>query len=320
MKWESVFSIQPVWLTFIGMALAAVFICWHAGSLHPLKHRLLRLFISRDDIEDRFMKQVLAESSALSALKLTYGIRVRTIKDAKRIIGRANSLNLPLRQIGLAGSAFDTETFTVVADKRPHSSVAWLTSLGLVISFLLLITFTLAANETRLLATLKETNTWIWLGKEDAQLARTTFSKNPAFIVKADCKGNQPTVGGKSRTAPSAPSRRESSTASNPRFDSRDKGILCQIWQDSTLQSELDASVREQRATFWLVAALMAVAGVFCINLLRHTAAVRLLEHMRGIGKVPVIGPAHTKRPRLIMTLRVGSWLSLHLRFASKAD
>ncbi|WP_325051197.1 DUF6216 family protein [Stenotrophomonas sp. MYb57] len=312
MKWESVYTMEPVWLTFIGLALAAGLICWLAGSLHPLKHRLLRLFISRDDIEDRFMKQALAESSALSVLELTYGVRAHTVKDAKRIIGRAHSLNVPLRQIGLAGTAFDTETFTIIANKRPHSIAVWLSFLGMVLCWALMIIFALGATESRLLATLKETDTWIWLGKEQAQLARTTFSGNPAFIRKTDCPLSEMPAAGLPPNGPS--SRKKPSATSDPRFNSEDKVILCRIWQDPSLLAALEAAVREQRVAFSLTAALMAAASLFFIYVQRHAAAVRLLERLRGVGSAALTRASRTRSPHLVMHLRVGSWFSCRLR------
>jgi hypothetical protein len=312
MKWEGVYTMEPLWLTFIGMALAAGLICWLAGSLHPLKHRLLRLFISRDDIEDRFMKQALAESSALSVLELTYGIRARTIKDAKRIIGRAQSLNLPLRQIGLAGTAFDTETFTVVAKKRPQSIAVWVSLAGMLLCWTLMITFILGATESRLLATLKETDTWIWLGTDQAQLARTTLSGNPATITKTTCPLSDMPAAGLSSDGTSE--RKKSLLSSDPRFNSKDNAILCRIWQDPSLRADLEDSVREQRVTFSLTAALMAGASLFFIYVQRHAAAVRLLERLRSVGNAPVTAPSKTRLPYLVMNLRAGSWFSCHLR------
>lgn len=107
----------------IGLVGAALHICWRAGSLHPLNNRLRRLFISRDDIQDPFVKKNLSDYSALTVFRLTYGIHAQTLADAKKIIGKAEARNVPLALVGLAGGRSISITLRSSIGNVPAESV-----------------------------------------------------------------------------------------------------------------------------------------------------------------------------------------------------
>lgn len=106
--------------SIIAFLLAAVFACWRSGSLHPINTRVLRLFISKDDIEDEVIRKNLADHSALAGFRMAHQIRAQTLKDAKALIAFSDLHNIPLKLIGHAGWAFDLKSH-VIHPKRVHS-------------------------------------------------------------------------------------------------------------------------------------------------------------------------------------------------------
>lgn len=67
--------------------------------------RLLRLFISKSDIEDAVISKHLSNQAALITFRMAFGIQSHTLRDAKKVANFAESKNISLNLIGKAGAA-----------------------------------------------------------------------------------------------------------------------------------------------------------------------------------------------------------------------
>lgn len=294
MNWDSIYSGAPEWLSVIGLVGAALHICWRAGSLHPLNNRLLRLFISRDDIQDPFVKKNLSDYSALTVFRLTYGIHAQTLADAKKIIGKAQARNVPLALAGLAGGAFDLDNFTVIDRKRPRGIGVALCGLMLFACFWLTLILAYGATEQRLLVSLNATGTWLWLGKDQAQIAKPTLSgERPIFSV-ASCTDT---------------SRAKHEDQDADGFGPADPDILCDIWADPRTSAELVRSVREQRLTFLFASAVLAWACLMLFDALRRAFAIRALARSLPQPSIRADAASGKSSYKLVMLLKCGDWL-----------
>jgi len=294
MNWDSIYSGAPEWFSALGLVAAALHICWRAGSLHPLNNRLLRLFISRDDIQDPFVKKNLSDYSALAVFRLTYGIPARTLVDAKKIIGKAQARNVPLDLVGLAGSAFDLDSFTVIEKKRPRGMGLALCGLMLFACFWLTWILAYGATEQRLLVSLNTTGTWLWLGKDQAQIAKPALSGERPILSVASC-------------ADTSKVKYEDQGAGG--FRPADPDILCDIWADPRTSAELMKSVREQRLTFLFASAFLAWTCLMLFDALRRAFAIRALARSLPQPSIQTDAPSGRSRYRLVMLLKCGAWL-----------
>ncbi|MEQ7925468.1 DUF6216 family protein [Xanthomonas citri pv. malvacearum] len=228
MEWLKFLTGEIAAGSLIVFLLAAALTCWRTGSLHPINTRVLRLFISKDDIEDTVIRQNLADHSALAAFRMAHQIRVQTLKDAKALIGFSDLHNIPLKLIGHAGWAFDLKNH-VIYPKRVHSK-GWL-----VLPFIAVVAFiffaailgVIAANDS-LLVTLKETHTRIFISETEAR-TQGLFSVGSDTLTLEQCK---------------SPVQKQ---AIPQTFDPRDLKILCQVWTDPALKTHLSKEVPKQR-------------------------------------------------------------------------
>ncbi|MGY0619577.1 DUF6216 family protein [Lysobacter sp. A378] len=302
MSWESIIAGIPALVSLAGFLLAALHICWRAGSLHPLNNRLLRLFISRDDIQDELVRKNLSDYSALAVFRMTYGIPAQTLKDAKEIIGKAESRNIPLDLVGRARSAFETTSFTINPRKRPHPVGIALSAFLLFVIFWFAAVLGLGAMEDRLLASLKATGTWVWLDDGEAQLVLPLSSEQRTILSAASCLGD-----------PGAP-HKEAPTG----FHANDPAILCDIWRDPSVKAELTKAVRKQRQTVSFAAIFLFWTCFVLYSLIRRAVAIRILDRlvMPQSAIPPVIGKH--ERYRILLLVRLGTRLDWRLRVPRK--
>lgn len=269
-SWSSILSGAPAWVSLFVLVVAALHICWRARSLHPLNNRLLRLFISREDIQDELVRKNLSDYSALAVFRMTYGVPARTLHDAKGIIFRAETKNIPLDLVGRAGPAFDLDRFAVNENKRPGRAAFASTVVLIYLFFCLAVFAGVAATEDRLLVSLKSTGTLLWLDKDTAQPAFQGWSDTRTSLSSRSCPKNN--VGEAESDVPQG-------------FSSNDHSILCGIWGDPSTKDEIRSGVLQQRWTF-LAAALLCIWGcIFFYPVIRRAVAVRELE--RILGSVP---------------------------------
>ncbi|MDV2451131.1 DUF6216 family protein [Xanthomonas hortorum] len=228
MEWLKFLTGEIAAGSIIAFLLAAVFACWRSGSLHPINTRVLRLFISKDDIEDTVIRKNLADHSALAGFRMTHQIRAQTLKDAKALITFSDLHNIPLKLIGHAGWAFDLKSH-VIHPKRVHSKGWSLLPFGAVIVFLILaaILCIIASNDS-LLVTLKETHTSLFISETEAKTTGLFSIKSETLTIE-QCKNTA-----EKQVIP-------------PTFDPRDLKILCEVWADPTLKPHLAKEVPKQR-------------------------------------------------------------------------
>ena len=143
MDWLDFLTRNVASLSFLGVVLAAILICWRVGSFHPVNVRLLRLFIAKDDVEDPDIKKSLADQTALVSFRMTHGVNARTLRDAKNLTSFSEKTNIPLYLIGRVGWAFNLRTLTLNPKRVPHG--AWLAVPGIFLLILIIATVAFAA-------------------------------------------------------------------------------------------------------------------------------------------------------------------------------
>ncbi|CEI37806.1 DUF6216 family protein [Xanthomonas citri] len=254
--------------SIIAFLLAAVFACWRSGSLHPINTRVLRLFISKDDIEDEVIRKNLADHSALAGFRMAHQIRAQTLKDAKALIAFSDLHNIPLKLIGHAGWAFDLKSH-VIHPKRVHSK--WWMILPLipfVASIFLAAILCMIATKDSLLVSLKETGTDLYIAETEAKTTGLFPSRRDTLTID-QCKNTAD-----KQVIPAT-------------FDPRDLKILCQVWADPTLKPHLAKEVPKQRhASLFAFAVSLWCAWLFytiCRELISANKLKDLLEE-RQLG------------------------------------
>lgn len=258
MDWISVFTGNAAIISGVGILAAAAFTCWRAGSFHPINARLLRIFISKDDVEDQIIRKSLADQAALASFRMTHGVKVSTLEDAKNLAIFADRRNIPLDLIGRAGSAFDLKRHELI-QKRV---LTWRGLLLLLVALLLTLTaisvFAVAAASNGLLVSLKKTDTWLWLYQEEARAALPLMGRRGSLST-ALCNPGQQEI-----EVPNA-------------FKKQDLGILCDVWNDPALKDHLAKELPKQRQAFGLAIALLAWLSITIFLCLRSGfAAVEL--------------------------------------------
>lgn len=260
MDWISFLTRDVAIGSILGISAAALIICWRVGSFHPVNVRLLRFFIAKDEIEDPIIKKSIADQTALVSFRMTHGVKARTIRDAQNLSQFSDRTNIPLDLIGRSGWAFNLKTLSLIPSRVPHG--AWLALPGILLFVLILSTagFSAVAASSKLLVSLKATDTWLWLSQEDARAVRPFGDR--AVINKASCDKEQdaaePPVG----------------------FHKYDRKILCELWSDPALEKHFSKELPEQRITFLVAAAIFAWYAFMSFSLLREWLAQRELRDL----------------------------------------
>jgi len=276
MDWLEFLARNVADLSFIGIIIAAILICWRAGSFHPVNVRLLRLFIAKDEVEDPDIKKSLADQTALVSFRMTHGVKVRTLRDAKHLSTFSEKNNIPLYLIGRAGWAFNLQNLTLNPNRVPHG--AWLAIPGIFLFILIIATAvsTAVAVSKDVLVSPKETDTWLWLSQNDARTVRPFFLGERGIIDKSSCNADE--------TAPATPAG----------FHKDDHKILCEIWADPALKSYFAKELPSQRQTFLVAAIIFAWYAFMSFSLLREWLAQRELRELLEEVKP---GPQHPLAP-----------------------
>ncbi|CAG2087890.1 hypothetical protein CPBF426_25830 [Xanthomonas arboricola pv. juglandis] len=259
MEWLKFLTGEIAAGSIIVFLLAAAFTCWRTGSLHPINTRVLRLFISKDDIEDPVIRKDLADHSALAGFRMAHQIRVQTLKDAKALIGFADLHNIPLKLIGHAGWAFDLKTH-VIHPKRVHSK--WwliLPSIAFVGFILLAAILGTIATQDRLLVTLKETDTNLFISENEAKTLGLISTKSDVLTIE-QCKNTAD-----KQVVP-------------PTFDPRDLKILCDVWADPILKSHLTKEVPKQRNASLFAFVISLWCAWFFYTIFRELISANILK------------------------------------------
>lgn len=257
MEWITVFASNASLLSVICIASAAAFICWKAGSLHPISSRLLHLFIRRDDVEDNMIRKSLRDQAALVSFRVAHGVRVHTLEDAKSLITFSDNNNVSLRLIARAGRAFDQKKLSVVPKRVPSRILLLVPMVVLLLCFIAAAVLVVASASSSILVSVKATGTWVWLSENDARLA---FSPETTTTLRAgSCNQGRP------------------STLAHPGFMQDDVKVLCEVWQDPGISNYLVEELPKQRVT--LLVLLLPVVWILAQSYLvlrQWTAAIEL--------------------------------------------
>jgi len=254
MDWLEFLTREIAPYSVIGILVAAGIMCWRAGSFHPINSRLLRFFINRDEVEDPVIKKSMADQAALVSFRMTYGVRSKTLHDAKKLAEFADFKNISLDLIGRAGEAFDLKNLEVIQKRIPHKY--WLALPIIMLSFFMpagLLSLGMTTSSD-LLVTLKATKTDLWLSNHDATLMRPFFGDR-AKITKSDC------------------TPKPEAFVTPEGFNKEDRSILCGIWNDPTLSPHITREVSKQRRILFLAFGTCLWYALMAISLSREWIA-----------------------------------------------
>jgi len=238
----------------IGILIAAGITCWRAGSFHPIHARLLRFFISREEVEDPLIRKSLSDQSALVSFRMTHGVRVQTLKDARRLVEFAEFKNVPIDLIGRAGWAFDLKKLIILQKRVPYKIQLALPTTALILLILSSLFAAAAATTSDLLVTVKKTKTLVWLSQEEARPA-LPFQGQRGKISLFECAQD------------------ENSLVTPAGFKGADRAILCEIWKDPDLAKHFAKEVPRQRKIFLTAFAMLAWYAFMAFGLLREWLA-----------------------------------------------
>ncbi|QHB70621.1 DUF6216 family protein [Stenotrophomonas sp. 364] len=112
------FTLLEAAVTLLTLPCISLYLCYTSGTIHPLRNRLMRLLISRDNVEHGAIRDSISDRSAVVSFGMIYGIHLDTTTEIESLITGAKTHNLPLHLIGAAGDAFDREALAV----KPHKS------------------------------------------------------------------------------------------------------------------------------------------------------------------------------------------------------
>lgn len=249
----------PVILTPSALILAGLIYLWlRAESLHHIRLRILRLFVSRRDLRVRSINQQIAEDSSLFAFRFNSGIKAETLADAESVIAFAKAKNLPLSLIGRAGRAFNINTLDLREKSIPARWHSWFFFALAIVFFTFAVIFAGFATKKEFMTSLTETGTKLWL-TNDRAIQREGLRAGEATIAKEDlCASTASTEGHKAVGWPSV----------------RDREILCEVFKDPEFSKLLDDEVKTQRRVATLIAAWAAALGTLSLYLLTYILAV----------------------------------------------
>jgi hypothetical protein len=267
MDWITTVAGNASLISAIIAITAGALVVWRTGSIHPINTRLLRLFISRDEVEDPVIRQSLADQAALSSFRMTHGIKVETISDARRLANFGNEKNISLHLVGRAGDTFDVSTLSMVQTKVPSK---WMLPIPMILTlavWVLICGLGLLAASDNLLVSLKKTETWLFISDSQASLAFPPFFSERAQVSIDSCK--------RGSESPSLPEG----------FNQRDSEILCKVWSDPSLKTYLESEVPKQRRAAIVAIVFLGIAFLFLVATIRHWAAAIRLNRLLGPGK-----------------------------------
>ncbi|MEB1548219.1 DUF6216 family protein [Xanthomonas campestris pv. campestris] len=263
-SWTEIVTTASAAAPIVGLSAVALYLCYKSGTLHPLRNRLVRLFISREDIEQGPILDSLSERSAVVSFGMIYGIHLDTVTEVETLITRSRAQNFPLHLIGAAGSSFDRETFTVKPEKSPRKRGDVLIAMMLVASYLAVIFFLAGTFKNEILIRVKATNTLLWVDpKKNESTARGAFTERNVTFSQKHCRTSE----GSRTIGPDI--------INQPSYN---LSVFCAIWASPIEQRELISALPKQRIAFGAAAMLCLMAMVGSWQALIRRKAVRKLE------------------------------------------
>jgi len=296
--WNEIATLAKAALPVLGLSVVALYLCYKSGTLHPLRNRLMRLFISRDDIEQGPIRDAISERSAVVSFGMVYGIHLETSSDVEALIGQARTRNIPLHLIGMAGKAFDREAFEVKPGKSPRKLVDATIFTALFVSYLATVCLFAGAFTDDILIRIKATNTLLWVGPDEKDVAARGIlrDRHVAFSQKECAELPKPI-------------RIDPVVTDEARYN---LSVLCAILTLPAEEKELREALPMQRIAFGGAAALCLMALIGLLRMLVRRDAIRKLERRahRLNPQAPGALPAPSRREFVV---RIGK--SFYLRY-----
>ena len=251
--------------------LGLLYLCYRAESLHHIRLRLIRLFVSRRDLTHDAINQHILDESSLFAFRFSTGIKAQTAAEAERIIAFGLAHNVPLSLISRAGKAFNIAELKMGKKFLPrpwHAPVLFALAFAL---FTPAVFFVGMSTEKEFMTSLKETGTEIWLSA-DHVTPRDGFRKgNPTIDKDALCKAV--TRAG------------DAGTSSWP--STRDKQILCDVFNDPQLSNMINDEVKAQRLALIYYALLLGgMSAYMFVTLIQTLSAQNLARRLSGTAAI----------------------------------
>lgn len=299
-SWNEIATLASAVVPIVGISLVSLYLCYKSGTLHPLRNRLTRLFVSREDIEPGPIRNSLSDRSAVVSFAMIYGIHLDTASEVEAFISKAQSRDIPLHLIGIAGSAFDRSEFSVRPDRSPRRWGDGMIGIGLLISYLATACFLAGTIADDILIRVRATNTVLWVeAKEGEGTARGILRDRNVAFSQAECK-----------TLPAA-GKIEPFIGNEHRYN---LSVLCAIWTSPSERKELIDALPHQRIAFSAVGLLCLTILAGLLQALIRRNAIRRLERRALAHSSPV---PETPRPRhrRRFVLRIGK--SVYLSYGS---
>lgn len=261
------FSIAVGTLGPAAIFLGLMYLCYRAESLHHIRLRLIRLFVSRRDLTHDAINQHILDESSLFAFRFSTGIKAQTAAEAERIIAFGLAHDVPLSLISRAGKAFNIAELKMREKSLPrpwHAPVFFALAFAL---FTPAVFFVGMSTDKEFMTSLTETGTEIWLSADHVTPREGIRKGNPTIYKDALCKD---------ATRPG-----NDGTSSWP--SSRDREILCEVFNDPELSSLIDEEVKAQRLVWIYCAVLLGglSASVF-FALIQILSAQNLARRLSG--------------------------------------
>ncbi|WP_237648889.1 DUF6216 family protein [Xylella fastidiosa] len=235
------------------LVFSAIYISWRVSSFYPIHMRLLRLFISKSDIEDAVISKHLSNQAALITFRMAFGIQSHTLRDAKKVANFAESKNISLNLIGKAGAAFDLNTCSINKKKVPKRiSCVLLFILSMILIFAAFMSGVFATSN-RLVGQLNETGTWILLSENEAKIGSSFFN-----LFGRNEIGRNETINIKNCNA--------KEIVTEKRLNNRDHQIICGIWNSASIKKSLQKSINGQQKALIIFIILLLWFFIDLIN------------------------------------------------------
>ncbi|HHW4682129.1 MAG TPA: DUF6216 family protein [Xylella sp.] len=251
----------PVFLILFSMA--AIYISWRSDSLYPINMRLLRFFISKNDIEDPAIRRYLSDQVALITFRVTFGIKALTLSDAKKVANFAQNRNISMNLIGKADKVFNLGTCSINKKELPNKASFILLALFLLISISLTILVSKIALKNDLVVTIKETGTLVYLSQNEAATVNPLREKQAVKISNCNAK----------------------EIIAEKTLNKRDHEILCEILAKPSLKDSFEQEINEQKKACIIIIIALIIFSMPMVITLRNWVAALELNKLIGNDK-----------------------------------
>ncbi|MEN5388645.1 DUF6216 family protein [[Pseudomonas] hibiscicola] len=258
-----------------------IYLWYRAESLHHIRLRLIRIFVSRRDLTNETINQHILDESSLLAFRFSSGIKAETLQDAEGVISFALAKNIPLSLISRAGRAFDISALTMREKQLPRRGQNIIVFLLALFFFVPAVILAGMSTEGDFMTSLKETGTKIWLSPDHVS-QRNWFLKGVTIEKNVLCQPLAP------RSGEPKPSNW---------LSPRDKEILCEVFNDAKLSKVINEEVKAQRRSLIYLAVLCGGMSVFTfILMIQGLTAQNLAQRLQKTN--PAAQQAVIARPR----------------------